>query len=182
LRDEPPSKRRVSAQQFCSVAMASKSTGTASIAVATVADGSSGGGGWAGPKIGNDVFRTEQIQYLHIELGDESQMALLLWQNGGRTVRQSSHKRFVICPQLEGATFAKMAKMPDCCLCSQQVTIKHGVIRLHVGQFSGKETKWSSMVSRFLLHDVLGLATSQGHRQPPQYVIFDTNYRRGFLI
>jgi hypothetical protein len=37
-----------------------------------------GGGGWTGQKIGNDVFQTGQIQHLHIEFTNESQMALLL--------------------------------------------------------------------------------------------------------
>jgi hypothetical protein len=36
-----------------------------------------GGGGWADQKIGNNVFHTRQIQHLHIEFGNESQMALL---------------------------------------------------------------------------------------------------------
>jgi hypothetical protein len=31
--------------------------------------------GWAGQKIGNNVFQT--VQHLHIEFGNESQMALL---------------------------------------------------------------------------------------------------------
>jgi hypothetical protein len=48
LRDEPPSKHCVSAQQFCSAAMASKSTGPAYAAAATVPDGSIGGGGGVG--------------------------------------------------------------------------------------------------------------------------------------
>jgi hypothetical protein len=118
-----------------------KSTGTTSAVSATVPNGSGGGGGWAGQKIGNDVFQTGQIQHLHIEFRDESQMALLSQRNGGRRARQNSHKRFVICPQLKSVTFTKMVKMPDCCMCCQQFPIKCGVMRLRVSQLSGEETK-----------------------------------------
>jgi hypothetical protein len=37
---------------------------------------------------------------------------------------QSSHERFVVCPQLKSTIFTKLARMPDCCMCSQQFTIK----------------------------------------------------------
>ncbi len=115
------------------------------------------GGGWAGQKIGNDVFPTGQIKHLQIEFRDESQMALQWQQKGGRNARQSSHKQFVICPQLESATFTKMAKMPDCCMCNQQF-IKCGVTRLRVSQLSGKETKWPPIVPWFLLHDIADMS------------------------
>ncbi len=105
-----------------------------------------------GKKISNDIFQNGQTQNLHNEFGNESQMGLLSRRNGGRNTRQSGHKWFVVSSQLKGATFTKMAKMPDCCMCSQQFTIKRGVLRLCVGQFFGKETKWSLMVPRFLLH------------------------------
>jgi hypothetical protein len=117
-----------------------------------------GGGVWVEQKIGNGIFQTRQIQHLHIEFRNESQMALLWRQNGGGNSRQGSHKQFVVCPQLKGATCTNMAKMPDCCMCSQQFTIKHGVRRLHVGQISGKEIKWSPMVPRFLLHDAAAMS------------------------
>ncbi len=40
-----------------------------------------GGGGWAGQKIGNNIFQAGQIQHLHIEFGiNVSQIALLLWR------------------------------------------------------------------------------------------------------
>jgi hypothetical protein len=104
--------------------MALKSSGSASAVVATVPDGG------ARQKIGNNVFQTGQIQHLHIEFRDESQMALLLWRNGGRNARQGGHKQFVICPQLKCVT--KMAKMPDRCMCSQQFVVKHRVTRLPV--------------------------------------------------
>jgi hypothetical protein len=96
-----------------------------------------------GQKINNNIFQTGQVQHLHIEFRDESQMALLSWRNGGRNARQGGHKRFVICPQLKSATLKKMAEMPDCCMCpcSQQFTIKCGAMRLRVSQLSGKETK-----------------------------------------
>jgi hypothetical protein len=68
-------------------------------------------------------------------------------------VRQGCHKQFVIFPQLESATLKKMAKMPDCYMCSQQFTIKRGETRRHVSQLSAKETKWPPMVPRFLLQD-----------------------------
>ncbi len=100
-----------------------------------------------GTKNWQHVFHTRQIQHLHIEFGNESQMVLLLRRNGGRNA-----------PQLKSMTFTKMAKMPDCCMCSQQFTIKRGVTRLRVSQFSGKETKWSPMVSRFLLHDAADIS------------------------
>jgi hypothetical protein len=78
LRDEPLSKRCVSAQRFCSVAIASKSTGSAFAAAATIQDCSGGGGGGqAGQKIGNNSFQMGQIQHLHVEFGNESQMVLL---------------------------------------------------------------------------------------------------------
>jgi hypothetical protein len=64
---------------------------------------------------------------LHIEFANETQRALLSRQNRGGKARQSGHKQFVVCPQLKGATFTKMANMPDCCMCSQQFTIKCGV-------------------------------------------------------
>ncbi len=85
-------------------------------------------------------------------------MALLSQRNGSGYARQSGHKQLVICPRLKSVTFTKMAKMPDCCMCSQQFTIKRGVIGLRVGQFSGKETKWSPMVPRFLLQDVADMS------------------------
>jgi hypothetical protein len=62
--------------------MALKSTGSAFAVAVMVPDGSGGrvggGEGWAGQKIGNKIFQTGQIQHLHIEFGNESQMALLL--------------------------------------------------------------------------------------------------------
>jgi hypothetical protein len=51
-------------------------------------------------------------------------MLLLSQQNEGKNARQGIHKRFVVHPQLKGVTFTKIAKMPDCCMCSQQLTIK----------------------------------------------------------
>ncbi len=103
-------------------------------------------GGWAGLKIGSDVFLTRQIQHLHIEFGSESQMALLLLGNGGRNGRQCSHERFVVCPQLKDMTFTKLVKRPDYCMCSQQFTVECGITRLSVSQFSGEKTKWLPMV------------------------------------
>jgi hypothetical protein len=61
-------------------------------------------------KIGNNIIQTGQIQHLHIAFRDESQMALLLRQNGGRNATHGGHKRFVICPQLKSVTFTKKAK------------------------------------------------------------------------
>jgi hypothetical protein len=61
-------------------------------------------------KINNNVFQTGQVQHLHIEFRDESQMALLSWRNGGRNARQGGHKRFMICPQLKSATLKKWRK------------------------------------------------------------------------
>jgi hypothetical protein len=52
LRDEPLSKRCVSAQRFCSAAMASKSTGSATDVAATVPDG-----------FGEGVSRTKNRQH-----------------------------------------------------------------------------------------------------------------------
>jgi hypothetical protein len=83
--------------------------------------------GWAGQKIDDDIFQTGQIQHLHIEFKNESQMALLSRRNGGRNTRQCVHKQFVVCPQLKNMTFTKIGKMSDCCVRSQQFTIKHGV-------------------------------------------------------
>jgi hypothetical protein len=95
------------------VAIASKSTGSASAAVAPV--------GWVGgTKIDKDVSQTGQIQHLRIEFENESQMVLLSRRNGGGNARQSGHKQFVICPQLKSVTFTEMAKMPNSCMCSQQ--------------------------------------------------------------
>jgi hypothetical protein len=104
--DKPPNECCISEQQFCSVAMASKSAGSTSAASATVPDGSR----WAGRKINNNVFQTGQVQHLHIEFRDESQMALLSWRNGGRNARQGGHKRFVIYPQLKSAPSKKRQK------------------------------------------------------------------------
>jgi hypothetical protein len=42
--------------------------------------------------------------------------------------------------------------------CNQQFTIKRGVTRLPVSQFSGNETKWSPMVPWFLLHDAADMS------------------------
>jgi hypothetical protein len=67
---------------FCSSAMASKSTGSTAVVVAIVSDGSGGEDGQ--DKNRQEHFQTRQIQHLHIEFGNESQMALLLQQNGGR--------------------------------------------------------------------------------------------------
>jgi hypothetical protein len=117
LRDELQSKQCISAQWFCSVAMALKSTGSGSAAAVTVLDGSVRG-----------VGETENSQWLFsdradttsaLEFRDEGQMALLSSRNGGRNTRQSGNDHFEICPQLKSATFTKMAKMPDCCMCSQ---------------------------------------------------------------
>jgi hypothetical protein len=41
----------------------------------------------------------------------------------GRIARQCGHEQFVVCTQLKDTTFAKMAKMLDCCMGSQQLTI-----------------------------------------------------------
>jgi hypothetical protein len=72
-----------------------------------------------------------------LEFRDEGQMVLLSRRNWGRNKRQSGNDHFEICPQLKSATFTKMVKMPDCCMCSQQFTIKRGVTRLSVSQLSG---------------------------------------------
>ncbi len=76
-RDEPPSNRCLSVQRFCSAAIASKSTGSAPAEAVNVSADSRGGVGKARQKIGNNVFQTWQIQHLHIDLRNESQMALL---------------------------------------------------------------------------------------------------------
>jgi hypothetical protein len=65
----------------------------------------------------------------------------------------------VVFPQLKSATFTEMAKMSDCCVCSQQFMIKHGVTKVHVSQFSGEKTEWSPMILRFLLHDAADMST-----------------------
>jgi hypothetical protein len=142
--------------------MATKSTGSTSAAAAMVPDGSSGG--WVRQKIDNDVFQTRQIhvfhfriQCLNIEFGNESQMVLLL-RNGGGNARQRSHKQFAGLFTIERLDLHKNGKMPDCCMFSQKFTIKPGVTRFRVGQYSGKETKWSPMVPRFLVHDATDMS------------------------
>jgi hypothetical protein len=106
----------------------------------TVLDGS-GMEGWSGQKNGNDIFQTGQIQHLHIDFRDESQIRCCCGETGP-DCKTKNLKRLVICPQLKSVTFTKRAKMPDCCMCSQQFTIKRGVTQLRVSQLSEKETKW----------------------------------------
>jgi hypothetical protein len=102
----------------------------------------SGGGGEGR----DNVFQSWQIQHLHIELRNESQMALLAGQNGNRNTSQSCQKWFVISPKLKRSSFTKMAKMPNYSESCQQFTEKSGV-------GLEKKSKRSPMVSRFLLHD-----------------------------
>jgi hypothetical protein len=61
-------------------------------------------------KISNNVFQTWQIQYLHIELRNESQMTLLAGQNWDGDTRQSCHRWFVISPKLKRSSFTKWRK------------------------------------------------------------------------
>jgi hypothetical protein len=90
-------------------------------------------------KINDNIFQTGLIQYLHLEFRNKSQMVLLPQRNRCRNTRQCSHERFVVCSQLKGMTFTEMAKMSDCCMCSQQFMLKRRVTRLHVGQFFGEK-------------------------------------------
>jgi hypothetical protein len=114
----------------CSAAMALKSTGSA----ATVPDGSEGGNR-------QQNFSNLADTYLHVEFGNKSQMALLPRHNGGRNVRQCSHDQFMVCPQLKGMTFTKMAKMFDCCVCSQTWSNKTPCQSIF-----WRKTKWLPMV------------------------------------
>jgi hypothetical protein len=111
-----------------------------------------------GTKNQQQHFSNRAEQHLHIEFINESQMALLPWQNWGRNTRQCSHKWFVVCPHLKSMTFTEMATMPDCCMCSQKIMVKRGVTRLRVSQLSGEKTKWSPMGPRFLLHDAADMS------------------------
>jgi hypothetical protein len=93
-------KRR--AQQYCSAAIASAGVVTVSAGV--------GGGGVGKGKTKNQqqsFFQTWQIQHRHIELRNESQVALLAGQNSEGYRRQSCHKGFVISPKLERSSFIK---------------------------------------------------------------------------
>jgi hypothetical protein len=65
---------------------------------------------------------------------------------------------FVAKRQLKSTTFTKIAEMSDCCMCSQQFTIKHEVTKLCVSQFSGEKTERSPMVFWFLLHDTADMS------------------------
>jgi hypothetical protein len=176
LRDEPPSKCCVSAQQFCSAAMASKSTESASTTVATEPDGSCEGVGRT--KSAVTFLRPGRCNICTLnseKFRDESQMALLSRRNRGRNARQSGHKGFLVChnSQLKSAAFTKMAKMPDRCMCSQQFMIKCGITRLCVGQFSEKETKWSPMVPRFLLFNSANMSIGGVSGKKVQLVVQD---------
>ncbi len=110
--------------------------------------GGGGGGGWGRErqKISNNVFQTLQIQHLHIELKNESQVALM-GRNGDENTGQSCHQWFVISLELERLSFTKMRKMANCGESCQQFTVKVGVARLHVSQLAGKETKGLPMVT-----------------------------------
>ncbi len=72
--DEPQSKRCVSAQRFCLAAIASKSTGSAAAEVVTVLPDSEGGGGGGTARTKK---RHKLFKNMHIELRNESQIALL---------------------------------------------------------------------------------------------------------
>jgi hypothetical protein len=124
------------------------------------------GGGWAG-KNRQQHFSNRAKQHKHNEFGNESQMALLPRGNGAEMRDKYGHEQFVVGPQLKGRTLIKMAKMPDCCMCSQQFTVERGVTRLRVSQFSGEKSKWPPMVPRFLLHDaaIISIGGVSGKRK-----------------
>jgi hypothetical protein len=70
VREESPSKCCVFRQKFCSAAIALKSIGAVAAAASTSPKGEQ--------KIYNNIFQARQIQHLHIEFRNESQMLLLL--------------------------------------------------------------------------------------------------------
>jgi hypothetical protein len=66
LRDVPPSKRCISAQQFCSAAISSKFTGSATAVAAIVQVDCVGGK--AGKEISNNIFQTYKSCSLNSEI------------------------------------------------------------------------------------------------------------------
>jgi hypothetical protein len=141
--------------------MALKSNECAAVMMETVPDDSVGGV-WAGQKIGNNIFKpnrynictlnSEMKAKWHcccVEMGAETQ------DNAVTSNLWSVHKK--------GMTFTKMAKLPDGYMCSQQFTVKHGVMTPHVSQFSGDGTvavaKWGQKRKTMRSRAICGLST-----------------------
>jgi hypothetical protein len=103
---------------------------------------------------------------------------------GQKHETMQSRAGFVVCPQLKSMTFREMAKMPDCCVCSQQFTINHGVTRLRVRQFSGEKINYSPMVPRFLLHDSTDISIGgvSGKRKFSLWGRMLAGYRCGYEV
>jgi hypothetical protein len=107
VRDEPLSKSCISRQWFWPATITLKSIGV--VVAVTTSPVNWGEGGRQ--KMCNSIFYARQIQHLHIEFRNKSQMSLLLWGNRGCDTRQCRDKRFVVCPKLERTTLTKMTKM-----------------------------------------------------------------------
>jgi hypothetical protein len=81
-------------------------------------------GRMGGTKIGNNIFKPGRYNICTLNSEMKAKWHCCRSEMGDGNARQSSHERFVVCPQLKSMIFTKMAKMPDYCMCSQQLMIK----------------------------------------------------------